>query len=241
MARSFTLFPRLPPELRRLVWQFCLPAPRTIFMKNTRVASRSLSCRRRKVICVPSTRCPDIILLLLHLCVESRAATFAEYEVLFACRSNRDQYYRQHFFAPARDSIFIEDVRFPARSRMPQHIWPWHQNIKPSAAIYHVRKLAIGCNAWWNLWKRDDTRRYLLGEGGLLMFKKLEELHIVFRIVTGHDWDAGWRSDDLNWPLPDVNIQPEPIKKVFETMGKKHAEWKVPGLKLVAWGKLAAT
>lgn len=73
------------------------------------------------------------------------------------------------------------------------------------------------------------------------MFKRLEELHIVFRIVSGHDWDTRWRSDDLNWPSPDVNIQAEPIKDVFAVLGKKHAEWKVPELKLVAWGKLAAS
>jgi hypothetical protein len=67
--KSFAFFPKLPPELRRLVWKFARPAPQVLKIFETRVGNEDILYSTAKI---PA---------LLHTCQESRRATKEWYEL----------------------------------------------------------------------------------------------------------------------------------------------------------------
>lgn len=99
----------------------------------------------------------------------------------------------------------------------------------------------------------------LLGKGGLLKFKHLEELNIVFRILTDHEREKIMQyrfghymgpadmthylhrpeaPHDIAFPSTSVDIQKEPIVKRFKEMHEANPGWNIPKVKLVAWGTM---
>jgi hypothetical protein len=175
---TFTRFPQLPAELRLKIWLDVLPKPRTIHLvRDIDFTSISPSPGRRRSVdshCVATFPCPRTISSLLHACRESRHEVLSRYQMLFTPKSADDRFFRIHYFDPHRDGLFVEKV------------WPWVRggSSKPSA-LFEARNLSISCNAWWDMWIRESPQ--LFGKGGLLRFKHLEELHIVFRILTDHE------------------------------------------------------
>jgi hypothetical protein len=179
---------------------------------------------------------------MLHVCTESRAVALKRYKPLFSPRSLADPFFTLHYFDPTRDGVFVDDI------------WPWVRggNSKP-AALYQTRRLSISCNAWWSMWRRDTFRNSLLGKGGLLKFRHLEELNIVFRILTDHErekirqYKFGQymgpgdissflrRPHDIDFPSTCVDIHVEPILGKFKLMKTNDPGWKVPKVKLIAW------
>jgi len=124
---------------------------------------------------------------------------------------------------------------------------------KPTG-LFNARHLSISCNAWYFKWAVNSSR--LLGKGGLLRFKHLEELHIVFRIMTdkereridkyrfGQYLGSGDLTQflrrphaphDIAFPSEIVDIKLEPIVKRLEEIGAANPGWKVPKVKLMAW------
>ena len=244
ISRMATLFPRfrqLPPELRLKVWEDALPGARTIHLVKELV-DEVPRFGRRKSQCTSTCPCPQTIISMLHVCVESRAVVLKRYKVLFTPRSFADPFFSQHFFDPSTDGIFVCDI------------WPWVRggNSRP-AALYQTRRLSISCNAWWSMWRRDTYRNSLLGKGGLLRFRHLEELNIVFRILTDHErerimqYNFGQymrpsdmssflrRPHDIAFPHSSVDIHVEPIMEQFKIMKTQNPDWKVPKVKLIAW------
>lgn len=239
----FPRFRQLPPELRLKIWEHALPGPRTIYLvKDVVVDSGQYQYRRRKSLCAATIPCPRTITSLLHVCVESRAIVLKRYQALFAPRSLEDPFFSLHYFDPMQDGIFVDDV------------WPWVRggNSKPSG-LYQTRRLSISCNAWWSMWSRDISRNTLLGKSGLLKFTHLEELNIVFRILTDHErqrimqfkfgqymgpgdmFSFLRRPHDIDFPSWSVDIHVEPILEQFALMKTANPGWKVPKVKLVAW------
>ena len=238
---TFPQFRKLPPELRLKIWEDSLPGARTIYLvKDTRDEAAHFG--RRRSHCTSTIPCPRTLTSMLQVCAESRAVVLKRYKALFSPRSLADPFFSLHFFNPITDGIFVDDI------------WPWARggNSRP-AALYQTRRLSISCNAWWSMWRRDPFRNSLLGKCGLLKFRNLEELNIVFRILTDHEKEKIMqykfgqymgpgdmssffrRPHDIDFPNTSVNIQVEPIVEKFKSMKAANPGWKVPKVKLIAW------
>ncbi|KAG0648978.1 hypothetical protein D0Z07_4845 [Hyphodiscus hymeniophilus] len=244
MTSSFDGFQQLPPELRLKIWEDSLPGARTIHLVKELV-DESPRFGRRKSQCTSTIPCPKTLVSMLHVCAESRAVVLKRYKALFSPRSHADPSFSLHYFDPSMDGIFVDDI------------WPWVRggNSRP-AALYQTRRLSISCNAWWSMWRRDTWRSSLMGEGGLLKFKHLEELNIVFRILTDHERERIMqykfgqymgpsdlstflrRPHDIDFPTSSVDIHVEPIIAKLKSMEAKNPGWKVPKVKLIAWATL---
>ena len=112
MTSTFPLFRELPPELRLMVWQNALPGARTIHLVKV-VAEDANPCSRKKSQCTSTIPCPKTVISMLHTCAESRAVVVRRYKALFSPRSLTDRFFSLHFFDPATDGIFVDDI------------WPW--------------------------------------------------------------------------------------------------------------------
>jgi hypothetical protein len=277
---TFPRFPDLPAELRLKVWQEALPPARTIHLINSLTSlpsptkpntsdddeivynrgtiplplsstSKLLSVSRKRVTksigiashCISTVNCPRRVHALIHTCHESRVETMKHYQPLFTSKTVGDPHFNLHYFDPLRDGIFVDEI------------WPWVRGggSKPTG-LFNARILSISCNAWFFKW--DVNSNQLLGKGGLLRFKKLEELHIVHRILTDHERERVMQYNfgqylgpgdltqflrrshepyDLAFPNISVDIRIEPILEMFAVMKAANPNWNVPKVKLVAW------
>jgi 2EXR family len=243
---GFSRFQQLPPELRIKIWRDALPSPRTIHL--VREAEGIKTCvpyQPRRLVpkrCAPTVPYPRDLLALLQACAESRHEVLARYEPLLVPKVPADPVVPIHYFDPLRDGIFVDQV------------WPWVRGAlnKPSG-VFKTRCLSISCNTWWAMWIHRSPQ--LFGKCGLLRFKQLDELHIVFRILADHEkerlpfgkavfgpFSGVTRSSflvqgpkDIEFPHPGVDIHAEPIREVFELLKEANPDWNVPKLKLIAW------
>jgi len=263
----FSRFRELPAELRLKIWQDALPGPRTIHLinNNTNISSPNAAedeetrleysanlpprQRRRKrnsgIVshCTSTVNCPKEIRALLHTCHESRLEVLCRYQPLFIPKSIEDPLFGLHYFDPLSDGIFVDEI------------WPWVRggNSKPTG-LFNARILSISCNAFHFKWVVNSSQ--LLGKGGLLRFKHLEELHIVHRILSDHEREKIMQykfgqymssgdmtqflrrqqePHDIAFPSISVDIRVEPILERFATMKAADPSWNVPKVKLVAW------
>lgn len=268
---SFPRFRELPAELRLKIWQEALPSPRTIHLLNNisnissptktntsedeentfrkhgnTTSPRQRRARRNSGIvshCMATVKCPKDIRALLHTCQESRLEVLSRYQPLFAPKSIDDPLFGLHYFDPFSDGIFVDEI------------WPWVRggSSKPTG-LFNARILSISCNAWFFKWAVNSSQ--LLGKGGLLRFKHLEELHIVHRILTDHEREKimkykfgqymgpgdmtqflrrSHEPHDIAFPSISVDIRLEPILERFAVMKAANPNWNVPKVKLVAW------
>ncbi|PMD29573.1 hypothetical protein L207DRAFT_642331 [Hyaloscypha variabilis F] len=108
--KAFALFPKLPPELRRIVWDLARPSPRVIKLFHTKVNDVDILYSTAKV---PS---------LLHTCQESRRVAKSWYELSLGYKSNFGKKHAAHvYFDYSRDFLYsplpdLEDERSYARS-----------------------------------------------------------------------------------------------------------------------------
>jgi hypothetical protein len=268
---SFPRFRQCPPEIRLMIWQFALPGPRTIHLVNTITSlptprrtnpsdddenttlyppmphTRSKLRRRRasNIVshCTSTINCPKDITSLLHTCRESRLEVLCRYERLHIPRSPCDPLYRLHYFDPLIDGIFVDDI------------WPWVRGGSTKCTgLFNARHLSISCNSWFFKWAINSPS--LLGKAGLLKFKHLEELHIVFRILTDHEREKIMQykfgqymgpgdltqflyqpdaPHNIAFPSLSVDIQVAPILERFAEMKRANPTWNIPKVKLVAW------
>jgi len=242
MAQTFPRFRELPAELRLWIWQDALPGARTIHLiKDVKWDGTQMPPRRKRQ-CLSTIPCPKTIISMLHVCAESRAVVLKRYTALFSPRSLGDPYFSLHYFDPSTDGIFVDDI------------WPWVRggNSKP-AGLYETKRLSISCNTWWSMWRRYTFRKSLLGKTGLLRFKNLEELNIVFRILTDQEREQIMhyrfgqymgpgdmstflrRPHDIDFPGSSVDITIEPILENFRSMKAANPGWNMPKVKLIAW------
>jgi hypothetical protein len=244
LPTSFPRFRQLPAELRIRIWNDALPGPRTIHL--VREADYSTTCfHPRKLIpkrCVPTLPCPRALFSLLHTCAESRHEVLSCYEALLVPKVPGDPFFPIHYFDPCRDGIFVDQL------------WPWVRGgVNKPSGVFKTRHLSISCNTWWDMWIHNSPQ--LFGKMGLLRFRQLEELHIVFRILADHEKEkvpyskAPFgvlprpdrtriivpRPNDIEFPHPGVDIRVEPIVQRFAAMKKANPDWNVPKLKLMAW------
>lgn len=258
----FHSFKLLPPELRIKIWRDVLPGARTIHLvKNVAPTVRfppepdllpllapyikQRGQRKTESCCKATMDCPIEIMSLLHCCQESRHEAAAIYQPLCAPKSLQEpRDYRLHYFDPLIDQIFVEEL------------WPWVRggHAKPTG-VYNARHLSISCNSWHFRWVSDSVQ--LFGKAGLLRFKHLETLNIVFRILTdqekvelSHYRFGRFMSPadmtnflrrpeapyDIAFPGANVDIQKEKVVRRFAEMKKANPTWNVPEVKLVAWG-----
>lgn len=266
----FCRFQNLPAELRLKIWQEALPPPRTIHLitKPNKDFVIQTSSRRRiqraterlphrlarrgarrdaDVVnhCISTVKCPKDVSSLLHTCRESRTEALKHYQPLFSPKSSDDPSFGLHYFDPVTDGIFVNDI------------WPWYAAegccSKPTG-IFNARVLSISCNSWFGEWKANSN--LLFGKGGLLRFKRLEELHIVHRILTPLElekvqmWKYGQqmgpgaltmflrRPNDpyvIDFPGTSVCIDVKQILEKFALMKTANPTWNVPKVKLMAW------
>ena len=268
-SMSFSRFRELPAELRLNIWHDALPGPRTIHLVNdvTNVSSPEtntpddeeaqvqgrgkLPLRQRRRMrnssivshCTSTVKSPHALRALLHTCHESRIVVLCRYQPLFVPKTPDDPLFGLHFFDPLRDGIFVDEI------------WPWVRggSSKPTG-LFNARILSISCNVFHLKWVVNSSQ--LLGKGGLLRFRHLEELHIVHRILTEHEREKimhykfgqymapgdmtqflrrAHEPHDIAFPSISVDIRVEPIFERFAAMRATDPSWNAPKVKLVAW------
>jgi hypothetical protein len=162
---------------------------------------------------------------------------------LFVPKSVDDLLFGLHYFDPLSDGIFVDEI------------WPWVRggSSKPTG-LFNARILSISCNAFHFKWVVNSSQ--LVGKGGLLKFKHLEELHIVHRILTDYEREKIMQykfgqymgpgdmtqflrrphePHDIAFPSISVDIRVEPILERLAAMKATNPAWNVPKVKLVAW------
>jgi hypothetical protein len=223
---TFLRFQQLPAELRLKIWNAALPGARTIHLVSL---GRGPGARR----CVATMPCPRIIYSLLQACVESRHEVLTRYELLLSSETP-EPFFGTHYFDPLRDGVFIDQL------------WPWMRGtIDTPSGVLKARHLSMSCNTWWDAWTASSPQ--LLGKEGLLRFKQLEEIHIIFRVLAEHERErfkqskcvqliaTTYRPLDIAFPGIGVNIRVDTIVEKFAMMKKANPDWKVPKVKLMAW------
>jgi len=282
MPIAFPNFKKLPAELRLKIWQDALPGPRTIHLVNniTSVPSPTkthnsddeepLSAipefsndyqfkirqprsspkprRRRKSTglvshCMATVKCPVEITSLLHTCRESRFEVSRRFEALYTPKDIDDPHFRIHYFDPLNDGIFVDEI------------WPWVRGGRCKlTGLLKCRRLAISCNAWYFKWAVNSPQ--LLGKSGLLRFKDLEELDIIYRVLTDHErgkiiqYKFGQymgpgdmtkflrrpsEPHDIAFPSIHVEVHKKPIMERLAIMKEANPSWSNPEVKIVAW------
>ena len=222
-----------------LVWLPCMPAVN----------------RYHYTRCTATTQGPDTVVALLRTCRESRAEVSNQYLALFSpefgpkstMKSFVEPLFRLHYFDPSRDNVFLDEIwpwtNYPGS---PSRMRNWgNRTITRPTGIYDTKHLSIECNAWWGMWKVVSKRKSLLAR--LQKFRKLDELSIIVRIVTDRDaTDYSSRSrlsidrpHNIPFPSPDVDIRKEDIVEQFVQMKKNDPRWRIPTVKLIAWGTVS--
>ncbi|KAG9239926.1 hypothetical protein BJ878DRAFT_337416 [Calycina marina] len=279
-APAFPRFGQLPTELRLQIWREALPGPRTIHLvKYVTQAGRSSPSSPCEIVfypdfgianrmpfssyydpqdeqspkksprqdlvhhCMSTVKCPIAVTSMLHTCQESRREVQTRYKPIFTPKSPNDSTFRIHYFDPLVDGVFIDDI------------WPWVQSVNcRTAAVFKTRKLSISCNAWFFEWAIDSP--ILRGQNGLLRFKNLEELQIVWRIMSdeeeklvneyylGHLMGPEALTKylrrpsapyDIAFPAISVDVDAKEILNQFSKMHEEHPDWSIPKIKLVKW------
>ena len=78
--RIFTLFPKLPPELRCRIWQFALPSPRTVEIRSPEAAGTARESSPQPYLCRPC--CDETVPSIFWVCKEARAEVCKTYTPL---------------------------------------------------------------------------------------------------------------------------------------------------------------
>jgi len=214
-----------------MIWRYALPGPRTI---QLRAGSMYVNGKARRD-CIATVPSPPIISALLLVCREAAAEVVYRYQVLLVPSVFPTvKAFRPHYFDPSKDGIFVDDI------------WPWVGCTKKPVGVFNTRQLSIGCNAWWLAWNNwGGVSSNWLFDYGLLLFRHLEELTIVFRIPDDPVVDFNPRRlppfdegpDDIGYPMAGVDIRKDAIVERLQLMKTADPEWKVPIVKFVAWGK----
>ncbi|OBT80025.1 hypothetical protein VF21_01189 [Pseudogymnoascus sp. 05NY08] len=79
-TERFKFFPKLPTEIRLMVWDFCLPGPRVV---DVRMRRRFVRVSTRKVFNFPRFISSLDHPVILHICSESRSLALKHYELSF--------------------------------------------------------------------------------------------------------------------------------------------------------------
>ncbi|KAN0099934.1 hypothetical protein V8E51_013709 [Hyaloscypha variabilis] len=122
--KAFALFPKLPPELRRMIWAFARQSPRVIKLFRAKVNDVYILYSTAKV---PS---------LLHACQESRRVAKSWYELSLHHREAfLENYSARVYFDFSNDFLYFpfihwEDEDQPTRSiAMPREIYHEERNV----------------------------------------------------------------------------------------------------------------
>jgi len=245
MADTFTLFPKLPTELRLKIWESSLPEYfRTIHLRKYK--SHSLSCPiRPHSYCMATTPCPSIVVALLETCHESRFAVTRRFQSMLKLRTltsrtnrlntpvpRKIPFDRLHYFDAKRDGVFVDSI------------WPWTGTINKPTGLFNTRTLNIHCNDWWSTWNKSGGQGILLGKDGLLRFRHLEKLNIVHRVMNKLEMEGrfansrariGEAETEIAWPSYGVQIDRDFIEVRLQALKAGNPEWKVPEVKCVYW------
>jgi hypothetical protein len=99
----FTLFPKLPFELRQIIWTLALPKPRTIM-----VTSREFVTYNERMSPVRNYRAghnAQTVPCVLHVCAESRSLGLKTYQLAFATQLRG----RPVYFNFQSDTLYMKD------------------------------------------------------------------------------------------------------------------------------------
>jgi hypothetical protein len=118
LHKSFAFFPKLPPEIRRMIWTFARPAPRVLKMFEKKEGAGEVVYSTAKV---PA---------LLHVCQESRQIAKEWYELSFPRRSYEPESSRTYFDSSS-DFVYVPEESGEDKGN------PTHSNINP----YSIRSM----------------------------------------------------------------------------------------------------
>jgi hypothetical protein len=116
-SREFTLFPKLPPELRDVVWKFTLPDPRILTLLCHRISLTDQKPILFTTDAVSKANVNAVATPLLHTCSRSRQIALGRYECAFDGLLNHPIY-----FDWERDTVYMKlKTSFAAFTRG----WRW--------------------------------------------------------------------------------------------------------------------
>jgi hypothetical protein len=174
-ATSFTLFPRLPLELRLKIWQTMLPGPRTV---NIQYKMKYDEFDGKKVSSFTGWTSFDPVPVALHVCQESREESLKRYQTSFG----------SYFHASKIYFDFSKDIlRFGADDGSSKNIYLLDiflgGGYHGANDVEKVRSMIVSIN--------DDlyARRYFIWNE-IRLFTSLEELKIVV-------WEEDFTTDEI--------------------------------------------
>jgi len=240
---EFTLFPKLPAELRDQIWKFALPGPRTITvirrpLKNWAYRYTTITDRlRRTRLGLPTGKNDQFVKAntrgvlptpLIHACHESRQIVLRRYELAFAEFLHEDPIY----FSFDYDCLYFEDtMAFQAAFDGVLFDWPPSPSDHATCWRKQLRHLAIGGKTFAS-WKTDfmgdlwTLKSFIIEENWRWDHLDSEEREgVKARIIASLEnmWRSHMHSDSAR--LPEISF-----------VGKEELERKVHDEKVKSLG-----
>jgi hypothetical protein len=219
----FTLFPKLPTELRLVIWEMVLPGPR--------ILESTFYFDLRKQLCwslLPSENSPAT----LFTCRESREIGLKHYQPLTEEGMARPLV---QYFHPANDTLFSTSISCDERGfECPDSDTLADPLTLVATRIPKVSKLAV-----YVFYQPDDYQSSLTDTNLLADFRSLQELIIVpprpaWDIDNSSVIKAFGRGDSHGWNTKFEQFwkydAPE-YERMFAELEKSVAGWKAPELR----------
>ena len=167
--KEFTLFPKLPKELRIKVWQFAAREPRIVEVCQSQDAQYITYGTPRDDWDSKNSApfySPTALPVILHINVESRTIALEHYSISFP----HDSHPAQIYYNPAVDILY-----FPAWC-FRYHI-DHFEFVTPPEIKNTIRRIAIDNLVWFSGWEDGTINNQI----HIDQFKNLEEMLLVTR------------------------------------------------------------
>ncbi|KFY72312.1 hypothetical protein V499_07537 [Pseudogymnoascus sp. VKM F-103] len=170
--RRFKLFPKLPTEIRLMIWTLLLPPPRVV---DIRMRRKSIPTSAGEILDVGRFISSVDHPIILHVCSESRRVARQHYKLSFPKKTNTEWSPAQTYIDFDNDTVWFDNLRyFPTT---PSANSP---KILPMAEFAKIKKLAM----------RHEIDRVLLDSTKLFNpkhFPALEDIYVVGHKVYPHE------------------------------------------------------
>jgi hypothetical protein len=208
---AFACFPKLPIELRLIIWRFIFPTPRKVNISLGQVGEPNVYCCRDRRSKKMRSHTNQPLPMGLFICRESRKETLKCYcvylprEIIYSAPyKSDDSPFKPICFSPTRDELFLyydeTSPHLTYRSGRP-HLREHLSSLKAEASRYlaKVRQLRIEffkpvSDKIWCLeveifGEADTESRFAISNDFIFYFQGLQR--IIFKLDIEEGWQEG--------------------------------------------------
>jgi hypothetical protein len=204
---QFACFPKLPIELRLVIWRFTFPASRKV---NINAGQQNVFCSRDRFSKKMRLHTNQPLPMSLFICQESRIETLKHYcvylqkQIPYSASYKSKPPYQPKCFSPTRDELFLyydeTSPRLTCRSGRP-HLREHLSSLKAEASGYlaKVRQLCVEfftplSDKNWRLeveilGEADTESRFAISKDFIFYFQGLQR--IIFKLDIEEGWQEG--------------------------------------------------